>query len=128
LLTFYKQGISVDYKCKGKTEEIQGISFKKGEYSFKGSEVDRKFSYSKLDAILNENSHNQEQQQTIIPTEMKSPDSSLSENIVLGIAGALSDGLLYFQPSNQDENEAEYMRQEALKKKKKPEKRRGIRR
>jgi Relaxase/Mobilisation nuclease domain. len=125
-----KQGISIEYKHKGQTDEVQGVSFKKGEYSFKGSEVDRKFSYSKLNVILNENSHSQEQQQTIAPIETKSTDSNLSENIVSGVAGALSNvgGLLDFQPSNQDENEAEYLRQEDLKKKKKPEKRRGIRR
>jgi hypothetical protein len=46
------------------------------------------------------------------------------------MADALSSvgGLFDIQPSSQDENEAEYLRQEALKKKKKPEKRRGIRR
>ena len=28
---------------------MQGISFSKGEYTFKGSEIDRSFSFSKLD-------------------------------------------------------------------------------
>lgn len=42
------QDISIQYKMKGQTDEIQGISFKKGANSFKGSEVDRQFSYSKL--------------------------------------------------------------------------------
>ena len=55
-----QQGISIDYKHKGQTEEVQGVSFKKGECSFKGSDIDRKFSYSKLKSALNEN--NQEQQ------------------------------------------------------------------
>jgi hypothetical protein len=124
------QGVSIEYKCKGQTDEVQGISFKKGNHSFKGSDIDRKFSYSKLDIILNENNHVQEQQQTIAPTETKNTGSNLSENIVSGVADALSSvgGLFDIQPSNQDENEAEYLRQQALKKKKKPEKRRGIRR
>ena len=122
------QGISIEYKHKGQTDEVQGISFKKDNLSFKGSDIERKFSYSKLDAILNENSQIQEQQRTINPTEIRNTGSSLSENIVSGVADALSSvsGLFDIHPSNQDENEAEYLRQQALKKKKKPQKRRGI--
>jgi hypothetical protein len=121
------QEISIEYKRKEQTDMIQGVSFKKGDYSFKGSEVDRKFSYSKLDAILNENDHIQNQQVTI-STEIKNTGSSLSENIVSGVADVLSSvgGLFDIQPSSQDEDEAEYLRQQALKKKKKPQKRRGI--
>lgn len=126
------QGISIEYKRKGQTDEVQGISFRKGEYSFKGSDVDRKFSYSRLDAILNEHCHvhNRPQQQVITQTETKNTSGSVSENLVSGVTGALSSvgGLFDIQPSGQDENEAEYLRQEALKKKKKPQKRRGMRR
>ena len=50
LLSFSgQQYITIQFKYKGQTSEIQGISFSKGEYTFKGSEVDRSFSYSKLD-------------------------------------------------------------------------------
>jgi len=123
------QGISIEYKRRRQTDEVQGISFKKERHSFKGSDVDRNFSYSKLDAILNENNHSQEQK-IIIPAETKNTSNNLSENIVSGVADALSSigGLFDIQPSNQDENETEYLRQQALKKKKKPEKRKGIRR
>ena len=44
-----EKGITIQFKYKGQTSEIQGISFSKGEYTFKGSEVDRSFSFSKLD-------------------------------------------------------------------------------
>ena len=44
-----EKGISIQFKHKGQTDEIQGISFSKGDYTFKGSEIDRSFSYSKLD-------------------------------------------------------------------------------
>jgi len=47
-----KQGIETKFKHKGKTDEIQGISFKKGNLSFKGSEIDRKFSYSNLKKVM----------------------------------------------------------------------------
>lgn len=116
-----QKGISIEYKHKGQTDEIQGISFKKGEYSFKGSEVDRKFSYSKLDMVLNDNSHSQEQQQINIPKEIGSP---ILENIVSGVADIASGigGLFDIQPSD---NPDEVLPQ---KKRKKLQKRRGIRR
>ena len=44
-----EKGIGIHFKYKGQTDEVQGISFSKGEYTFKGSEIDRNFSYSKLD-------------------------------------------------------------------------------
>lgn len=117
-----KQGISIEYKYKGQTDEVQGISFKKEEYSFKGSEVDRKFSYSKLDIILNDNNHSQEQQQISIPKETGSP---ILENVVSGVADIASGigGLFDIQPSNYDPNEVEAL---SKKKKKKPIKRKGI--
>ena len=44
-----EKGIGIHFKYKGQTDEVQGISFSKGEYTFKGSEIDRSFSFSKLD-------------------------------------------------------------------------------
>ena len=44
-----EKGITIRFKYKGQTGEIQGVSFSKGEYTFKGSEIDRSFSFSKLD-------------------------------------------------------------------------------
>jgi len=42
------QGIEVQYKYKGQTGEKQGISFRVGDFCFKGSAVDRKFSLANL--------------------------------------------------------------------------------
>jgi hypothetical protein len=50
-----KQGIGVLYKYKSGTNEIQGISFSKGEYKFKGSEIDRSLSYVKLSQVIQQN-------------------------------------------------------------------------
>ena len=47
-----KYKIEVLYKYKGQTKELQGISFKSGEYKFKGSEVDRRFSLKNLEKIV----------------------------------------------------------------------------
>ena len=44
-----EKGIGIHFKYRGQTGEVQGISFSKGEYTFKGSEIDRSFSFSKLD-------------------------------------------------------------------------------
>ena len=116
-----QQGVAIEYKYKGQTDEVQGISFKKREHSFKGSEIDRKFSYSKLDTVFNDSSYSQEQQeqQTAIP---KATETNLIENIASGVADAVSGigSLFDIQPSNYDMNEAEALR---LKKKKKKIKR-----
>ncbi len=50
-----KQNIETLYKYKGKTTELQGISFKTGEYKFKGSKIDRKFSIKNLEKQINQN-------------------------------------------------------------------------
>jgi hypothetical protein len=44
-----KQGIGIQFKYKSGTLEKQGISFSKGDYKFKGSEIDRSLSYGRLD-------------------------------------------------------------------------------
>ncbi|MCP9611146.1 relaxase/mobilization nuclease domain-containing protein, partial [Coprobacter sp. LH1063] len=51
----YKQGVKMQPKFKGNTKEIQGISFEKNGYSFKGSEIDRKFSFANLDKLIKRN-------------------------------------------------------------------------
>jgi hypothetical protein len=42
------KGINVEYKHKRTTGEIEGISFNYDNVSFKGSQIDRKFSYGNL--------------------------------------------------------------------------------
>lgn len=43
-----RNGIDTRLKYKGGTNEVQGVSFKKGDYCFKGSSIDRQFSLSGL--------------------------------------------------------------------------------
>jgi hypothetical protein len=47
-----KKKIETLYKYKGQTNELQGISFKIGEYKYKGSEIDRKFSVKNLQKAI----------------------------------------------------------------------------
>jgi Relaxase/Mobilisation nuclease domain len=91
-----KLGISMQYKYKGHTNEKQGISFKLGKHSFKGSEIDRMFSYSKL-----EQTFRLQQEQTLI---QRRPETSVMhsenrhqghslENIQPGISKTIADSL-----------------------------------
>ena len=43
-----QQGIGVQFKYKSGTDQVQGISFNKGELKYKGSEIDRSLSYNNL--------------------------------------------------------------------------------
>ncbi len=57
-----KQGIGMQFKYKSGTLEIQGISFSKGKYKFKGSEIDRSLSYGKLSKTIREQVQQQQAQ------------------------------------------------------------------
>lgn len=57
-----KHGIETLYKYKGQTSELQGISFKMGDYKYKGSEVDRNFSIKNLQRTLQQQHVKQIQQ------------------------------------------------------------------
>ncbi|MDL2214613.1 relaxase/mobilization nuclease domain-containing protein [Dysgonomonas sp. OttesenSCG-928-M03] len=43
-----KHGIEIDYKHKRTTNEIEGVSFRYNNISFKGSQIDRKYSFGNL--------------------------------------------------------------------------------
>jgi len=58
-----KQGIGMLYKYKGDSKEIQGVSFSKGEYKFKGSEIDRSLSYGKLSQGINQRVKQEQQRE-----------------------------------------------------------------
>lgn len=57
-----KQGINMLYKYKIGTQQVQGISFVKGEYQFKGSEIDRSLSYGKISKIINDRVQEQQKE------------------------------------------------------------------
>ncbi|WPV01658.1 relaxase/mobilization nuclease domain-containing protein [Mucilaginibacter sp. cycad4] len=56
-----KQGISIAYKFRSGTNEVQGISFEKGDIKMKGSAIDRSLSYASIDTQLNRNLQVQQQ-------------------------------------------------------------------
>jgi hypothetical protein len=118
ILELKKAGVETDFKYKGNSEEVQGIKFRKNDYWFNGSKIDRQFSYSKIDYQLNQNNHSQGVHQA----------QPHSENNVVGstieTVGSVLGGLLDIQPNNPyNEEEAEFQRQ--FRKKKKPTRRYG---
>lgn len=80
-----EQGISIDFKTKGKTTEVQGVRFIKNGLSFNGSKIDRQFSFSKIDARLKQNVKEQ---------RFRSSESKLKVN------GLLSELLIQSQKQN----------------------------
>jgi len=47
-----KKNIETLYKYKGQTKDLQGISFKIGNFKYKGSEIDRNFSVKNLEKAI----------------------------------------------------------------------------
>lgn len=121
-----RHGIQTTFKYKGKSDVVQGLSFSKGGFTFKASEIDRSFSYSKLDKQLGEGSaigKDQDRDNRIVDVPgidrqdlwQHGPDISVVE----GLASAVS-GL--FSPLQEDKDEES--RNFACRKKKK--KKRGM--
>src|SRR5690349_20528247 len=67
------QGIEIQYKFKGQSRETQGISFKKENVCFKGSEIDRKYSLAGLQKALEQQ---QRQKHTVQDKTQKSDPTS----------------------------------------------------
>ncbi len=84
LYNLNRYGVDSQFKYKGQTDEIQGITFTKNGYSFTGSKVDRMFSYSKIDYQLKQNGLSQNQ------TQNKSQQQSQTKDIVESTLDALS--------------------------------------
>lgn len=117
-----KEGITVEFKIKGMTAQIEGVKFSKNGYSFSGSKVDKQFSYSKIDFALRENSREiqaqdsrvlQTQQQPPLPKPEFTPTDAGNFSTSLG---GLFDDLLTPNPTS-DAEEDEFRRRMQRKKK-----------
>jgi len=135
-----KDGISVTYKFKGNTGEKEGVIFGKDGQSFNGSKVDRQFSFSKLDATLNDNAQKLKeagspkatateerqtnaQAPTFIP-ERQSPDYTRPDDNSYREShsgGTLLGGLFNIQPGPPEDLDDSLLRELRKKKKKKPQ-------
>ena len=121
-----KQGVDVQFKYKGKSNEIQGVIFSKNGYSFSGSKIDRQFSYSKIDAALNANRH-EERQRVMGSQTAEYPMPSMSQFESRSDNGLYSGSIGLFMSGNANAQADENYFEEQLKRKNKKKKQRKIR-
>lgn len=105
----HKTGIGTEFKTKGNTAIVEGVRFRKGDYVFNGSKVDRMFSYSKIDFQLKQNERLFKQQ---VQTQ--------SEQYAVGTESITSrlGGLFDLKPEYPNKEDQEYLYQPKKKKKK----------
>lgn len=120
-----RQGVEVSFKHKGQTNEVQGVVFTKNGYRFNGSKVDRRFSYTKIDAALQYNRYNERMGMTAKVHDVATPNApsgSARNELFSGSLGLLNgNGLSY----NAADAEANQEMAEMLRRKKK--RKRGMR-
>ena len=119
-----KQGVDIRFKYKGKSDEVQGVVFTMNGYSFSGSKIDRRFSFSKIDVALDNNRRN-ERQGIISPSHREEPPMLPSES--RGNDDLYSGSIGLFMPDNADGHTEENRFEEELKRRNKKKKQRKIR-
>lgn len=119
-----KRGVIAELIKNGSPEKIQGVRFGKNGYEFSGSKIDRAFSYSKINYQLQQNDRFMQVQQEQPHRINHGNDESLSS--VVGTAVSSLGGLFDLPDSSPayDEDYAEYLRQQAQKKKRRKKGRR----
>ena len=124
-----RQGVEVHFKNKGQTDEIQGVVFTKNGYHFNGSKVDRRFSYSKIDAALQRNRYKERMEMTSAAKHnvseihnVPSPSTTEHSEFFSGSLGLLNSNSSY----NAADAEANQEMAEILRRKKKAKRKRGI--
>lgn len=120
-----RQGVEVHFKHKGQTDEIQGVVFTKNGYHFNGSKVDRRFSYSKIDATLRRNRHEERMGMTAKMHEVATPSTSFDTAHSDLFNGSL--GLLNGRGSSYNTADAEVNQEMAEILRRKKKRKRGIR-
>lgn len=112
-----KQGVEMQFKYKGKSDEVQGIVFSKNGYSFSSSKIDRRLSYSKIDEVLNTNRQEEQQRMMTVNRVSEQPipqfESKGSDDLYSG-----SIGLLMPNATNGQADENYFEKQLKRKKKK----------
>ena len=123
-LKLQKLGINTELRKNGNTEKIQGVRFGKNGYEFNGSKIDRAFSYSKINYQLQQNEKSVHIQHEPAPRNSQNDTRRLSSAVgaMVSSLGGMFD--LLKPSSGYDEDYAEYLRQEARKRKRRKKGRR----
>lgn len=120
-----KQGVDMRFKYKGKSDKVQGVVFTMNGYSFSGSKIDRRFSFSKIDAALNANRH--EERQLVMSNQMAEyPIPSMPQFEPRDSNDLYSGSIGLFMPDNANAQAEENYFEEQLKRKDKKKKQRKI--
>ncbi len=121
-----QSGITTEFRKNGNTDKIQGVRFGKSGYEFNGSKIDRAYSYSKINyqLYLNEKLLQNEGQHHSVPNQpdhLNQQDNTMDLSTRLENAVSVLGGLFDFtNPSHHyDENEADFLREQARKRIKK---------
>ena len=119
-----KSGVTVELRKNGSTDKIQGVRFGKNGYVFNGSKIDRTFSYSKISYQLQQNDRSMHIQREPTHRSVHSNNEGFSSAVGATVSslGGLFD--ILNPSSGYDEDYAEYLKQEALKKKRRKKGRR----
>ncbi len=119
-----KQGVEIQFKYKGKSDEVQGIVFTMNGYSFSGSKIDRRFSFSKIDTALERNRRTERMEMQPLSRHEElptfQPESSGNDDSYNGSIGL-------FMLDNTDGQAEENRFEEELKRRNKKKKQRKIR-
>ena len=119
-----KQGVEMRFKYKGKSDEVLGVVFTMNGYSFSGSKIDRRFSFSKIDAALERNRHTERMEMSPSSYHEKlptfQPESSGNDDLYSG-------SISLFMPNATDSQAEENYFEEQLKRRNKKKKQRKIR-
>ena len=119
-----KQGVEIQFKYKGKSDEVQGVVFTMNGYSFSGSKIDRRFSFSKIDAALERNRRTERMEMQPLSRHEElptfQPESSGNDDSYNGSIGL-------FMLDNTDGQAEENRFEEELKRRNKKKKQRKIR-
>lgn len=123
-LKLQKLGINTELRKNGNTEKIQGVRFGKNGYEFNGSKIDRAFSYSKINYLLQQNEKSVHiQREPLIQNSQN--DTRRFSSAVGATVYSLGGMFDLLKPSpGYDEDYAEYLRQEARKRKRRKKGRR----
>ena len=92
-----QQGVNTHFKTKGNTDVVQGIIFEKDGCSFSGSKIDRSCSFSRLNAVMERNTHREEQNH--LPKEPVAHSVNESD-FVTDLSEAISEVFSMPTPSN----------------------------
>ena len=120
-----RQGVEVRFKHKGQTDEVQGVVFTKNGYHFNGSKVDRRFSYSKIDAALQRNWH--EERMGLMPKGYVADMQNVPSDTTKGELFSGSLGLLNGNASSYNVADAEANQEMAKILRRKKKRKRGMR-